>query len=74
MQEMNIALKECKFGVFHLRLLVTSFIGATSCVLVTGTTSYLLPFAECDLQMDLVQKGVLNAAPYIGKSLLHCLV
>ncbi|CAH0401446.1 unnamed protein product [Chilo suppressalis] len=66
MQEVNAALKECGFGIFHARLLLTSFIGIIASVLVSTSTSYLLPSAECDLHMDLVQKGLLNAIPYFG--------
>ncbi|CAH0764157.1 unnamed protein product [Diatraea saccharalis] len=66
MQEVNAALKECGFGIFHARLLLTSFIGYVAGVLVSTSTSYLLPTAECDLHMDLVQKGLLNAIPYFG--------
>lgn len=66
MEEMNIALKECTFGKFHLRLLGAAFLGTVANVLVSNVTAYLLPNAECDLKMNLVQKGLLNAIPYIG--------
>lgn len=64
---MDIALKECKFGKFHYRLLGATFLGTTANILVSVITAYLLPNAECDLNMNLVQKGVLNAIPFIGK-------
>ncbi|KAG7301703.1 hypothetical protein JYU34_014680 [Plutella xylostella] len=66
MQEMDIALKECKFGLFHVRLLFTAFIAFIANVLVTTSSAYLLPTAECDLGMGLVHKGILNAMPYVG--------
>lgn len=66
MQELDNALKECKFGRFHLRLLASGLMGTVANVLVSNT-GYLLPNAECDLKMNLVQKGLLNAIPYIGQ-------
>ncbi|XP_047525421.1 synaptic vesicle glycoprotein 2A-like isoform X1 [Pieris napi] len=62
----NLALKECGFGKFHLRLLFSSFVAHTAGVIATATTPYILPIAECDLDMNLVEKGVLNAIPYLG--------
>ncbi|XP_047525432.1 uncharacterized protein LOC125063180 isoform X2 [Pieris napi] len=61
----NLALKECGFGKFHLRLLFSSFVAHTAGVIATATTPYILPIAECDLDMNLVEKGVLNAIPYL---------
>ncbi|XP_075981464.1 uncharacterized protein LOC142980066 isoform X2 [Anticarsia gemmatalis] len=66
MQEINKALEACKFGRFHVRLLFTAFVGFIAITLVTNSTSYLLPNAECDLNMNLKQKGVLSAMPYFG--------
>ncbi|CAH2235318.1 jg5888 [Pararge aegeria aegeria] len=63
MQEVNLALKECGLGLFHIRLLCTSFFGMASGVAVLNSTPYILPVAECDLNMSLLQKGVLNAMP-----------
>ncbi|CAG5058194.1 unnamed protein product [Parnassius apollo] len=70
MQEINTALKECGVGWFHVLLLSTSCVGLIAGVLVTNTTPYLLPVAECDLNMSLLQKGLLNAMPYIGMTLV----
>ncbi|KAG6458862.1 synaptic vesicle glycoprotein 2B [Manduca sexta] len=66
MQEINEAYKACKFGLFHVKLLVITFVGFVAGVAVSNTTAYLLPSAECDLKMSLVQKGLLNAMPYLG--------
>nr|XP_049700800.1 major myo-inositol transporter IolT isoform X1 [Helicoverpa armigera] len=66
MQEINKAYEVCKFGWFHVKLLFVSFFGCIASILVTNTTSYLLPIAECDLNMNLKQKGLLNAMPYFG--------
>ncbi|XP_053614510.1 uncharacterized protein LOC128677584 [Plodia interpunctella] len=66
MQEVNDCLKACQFGRFHIRLLAATFVGYVSGVGVISTTSFLLPSAECDLNMTLLQKGILNAIPYLG--------
>ncbi|CAH0696058.1 unnamed protein product [Spodoptera exigua] len=66
MQEINKAYELSKFGRFHVKLLFVSFFGCIASILVTNTTSYLLPIAECDLNMNLKQKGLLTAMPYFG--------
>ncbi|XP_022813802.1 uncharacterized protein LOC111364911 isoform X1 [Spodoptera litura] len=66
MQEINKAYELSKFGRFHVKLLFVSFFGCVASILVTNTTSYLLPIAECDLNMNLKQKGLLTAMPYFG--------
>ncbi|KAL0820155.1 hypothetical protein ABMA28_006089 [Loxostege sticticalis] len=66
MSEVEEALKKCGFGLFHVRLLITTFVGVMSMVLVNNTTSFLLPIAECDLKMNLAQKGLLTAIPFVG--------
>ncbi|XP_052743699.1 synaptic vesicle glycoprotein 2A [Bicyclus anynana] len=70
MQEVNLALKECGLGVFHIRLLCTSFFGIACGVAVLNSTPYILPVAECDLNMSLLEKGVLNAMPFLGMVLI----
>ncbi|CAH2042667.1 unnamed protein product, partial [Iphiclides podalirius] len=70
MQEIDLALKECGVGWFHVLLLSSALVGLIAGVLVTNTTPYILPIAECDLNMSLLQKGLLNAVPYIGMTLV----
>ncbi|CAB3251089.1 unnamed protein product [Arctia plantaginis] len=65
-QDINKVFEECKFGRFHIRLLLTTFAGFIASILVTNSTSYLLPIAECDLDMNLRQKGLLTAMPFFG--------
>ncbi|XP_045537571.1 synaptic vesicle glycoprotein 2B [Papilio machaon] len=74
MQEVDLALKECGIGWFHVLLLTSSIIGLIAGILVTNTTPYIIPIAECDLNMSLIQKGLLNAMPYIGMTLVSILV
>ncbi|XP_034835279.1 synaptic vesicle glycoprotein 2B-like [Maniola hyperantus] len=70
MQEVNLALKECGLGLFHIRLMCTSFFGVAAGVAVLNSTPYILPIAECDLNMSLLEKGVLNAMPFVGMVLI----
>ncbi|KAJ8717445.1 hypothetical protein PYW08_005844 [Mythimna loreyi] len=66
MKEIDAALIACTFGRFHIKLLSIAFVGFLAGILASSTTAYLLPSAECDLKMDLLQKGLLNAMPYVG--------
>ncbi|XP_045504264.1 synaptic vesicle glycoprotein 2C-like [Colias croceus] len=61
------ALKICKFGWFHLRLLLASLCGMLATIMMTTTSSFILPIAECDLDMDNMMKGWLNAIPFLGQ-------
>ncbi|XP_013139438.1 PREDICTED: synaptic vesicle glycoprotein 2C-like [Papilio polytes] len=57
----------CKFGRFHIRLLFTSMAAVFASTMVTTTSSYILPMAECDLNMSIMHKGLLNAMPFFGQ-------
>ncbi|XP_038211393.1 synaptic vesicle glycoprotein 2B-like [Zerene cesonia] len=72
-QEVNLALKECGFGRFHLRLILAAFFGLVSGIVLGNSTPYVLSEAECDLNMNLLQKGILNAMPFTGM-LTSCVV
>ncbi|CAB3251085.1 unnamed protein product [Arctia plantaginis] len=65
-KQVDAALKACTFGYFHIKLLLIAFVGNIAGVFISTSTGYLLPVAECDLQMTLLRKGVLNAMPYTG--------
>ncbi|CAH2042665.1 unnamed protein product, partial [Iphiclides podalirius] len=67
-EELDIALKECGFGLFHVMLLLASLIGFIAGTSVSNTTPYILPIAECDLDMNLLEKGFLNAIPFVGQT------
>ncbi|XP_050355016.1 synaptic vesicle glycoprotein 2C-like [Nymphalis io] len=67
MQILEEALTLCKFGKFHLRLLAATLCAAVALMTVTTTTSYILPIAECDLNMNILHKGILNGMPFFGQ-------
>lgn len=66
MQRLEHAMVHCGFGRFHYRLLLAALCACFANNLLTINTSFLLPSAECDLGMDMMQKGLLNAVPFIG--------
>ncbi|XP_023943062.1 synaptic vesicle glycoprotein 2B isoform X2 [Bicyclus anynana] len=67
MKVLEDALTLCKFGKFHLLLLAATLCSIFAAMLVTTTSSYILPVAECDLKMTIMFKGLLNAIPFLGQ-------
>ncbi|GBP15310.1 Synaptic vesicle glycoprotein 2B [Eumeta japonica] len=66
MRNLEDAMCLCKFGRFHWRVLAAALAACFANNIVTANTSYLLPAAECDFDMSINQKGLLNAAPFVG--------
>ncbi|XP_073831034.1 uncharacterized protein [Musca autumnalis] len=64
--DFETAIKACGFGRFNILLLVAALPAVMATVLETAVVSYILPSAECDLSLDLLDKGVLNAITYAG--------
>uniref|UniRef100_A0A1I8P2T6 Major facilitator superfamily (MFS) profile domain-containing protein n=1 Tax=Stomoxys calcitrans TaxID=35570 RepID=A0A1I8P2T6_STOCA len=64
--DFETAVKACGFGRFNILLLCVSIPAIMACVFETAVMSYILPSAECDLSLDLVDKGILNAIAYAG--------
>ncbi|XP_053964320.1 synaptic vesicle glycoprotein 2B-like isoform X2 [Anastrepha ludens] len=60
------AMDTAGFGIFNYVLLLVGVFAALASVFETSTMSYILPVAECDLEMTLRDKGLLNAATYAG--------
>ncbi|XP_013186056.1 synaptic vesicle glycoprotein 2B [Amyelois transitella] len=67
MQILEEALLLGKFGKFHVRLMIATLAAVLASTAVTTTASYILPNAECDLNMTIMQKGLLNAMPFFGQ-------
>ncbi|XP_073959676.1 synaptic vesicle glycoprotein 2B-like [Choristoneura fumiferana] len=67
MQILEEALELCKFGRFNFKLMFATLLAVFSYTSVTTTSSYILPSAECDLNMSIMQKGLLNAMPFVGQ-------
>lgn len=62
------AISATKFGCFNytLTLLMTFPVGLST-TFVTTSISYVIPAAECDLKLTMIDKGLLNSSVYIGK-------
>ncbi|PSN56139.1 hypothetical protein C0J52_03326 [Blattella germanica] len=54
------------FGKFNILLMLVAIPSAWSTVFDTTTMSYVLPSAECDLNLSNFNKGVLNSVVYAG--------
>ncbi|XP_049820151.1 synaptic vesicle glycoprotein 2B [Aethina tumida] len=60
------AVEACSFGKFNVFLLLVAIPSAMSPVFESSTMSYVLPVAECDLNLSLQNKGMLNAITFGG--------
>lgn len=64
--DFEAAIEATGYGYFNYLLLL---VGMPSCIAThyeTSTISFLLPSAECDLHLQLNDKGLLNAVTYAG--------
>jgi hypothetical protein len=57
------------YGRFNYMLNVVAIPAAWSTLFDTTTMSYILPSAECDLNLSNLDKGILNAMVYGGKAM-----
>lgn len=64
--DFETAIDTAGFGLFNVLLILVAIPAAMGTVYETSTMSYILPSAECDLQLSLLDKGVLNAITYAG--------
>ncbi|XP_045483324.1 synaptic vesicle glycoprotein 2B-like isoform X2 [Harmonia axyridis] len=60
------AITATRFGKFNIFLILVSIPGRWSNLFETTTMSYVFPAAQCDLNLSLGNKGVLNAITYLG--------
>ncbi|KAK9758798.1 Sugar transporter [Popillia japonica] len=60
------AISATGFGKFNLILLMLSVPCGWASIMDTTTMSYVVPAAHCDLDLNLEQRGMLNAITYLG--------
>lgn len=60
------AIGATRYGAFNFILLLAGLPCCIATVYETSTMSYVVPSAECDLKLSLMDKGVLNAITYAG--------
>jgi MFS family permease len=64
--EFEEAIKKCGFGKFNY-ILITLAGGLMACAFVELTSvNFILPVAECDLNLSTSDKGILSAIGYVG--------
>ncbi|XP_075157921.1 uncharacterized protein LOC142231187 [Haematobia irritans] len=64
--DFETAITQCGFGRFNILLILITFPAFMALVIETGVISYILPSAECDLDLSLMDKGILNAITFCG--------
>ncbi|CAD7093693.1 unnamed protein product [Hermetia illucens] len=64
--DFETAISATDYGIFNYVLLVILMPSCLSSVYQTSTMSYIFATAECDLKLQLVDKGILNAITYAG--------
>ncbi|XP_036344025.1 synaptic vesicle glycoprotein 2B-like [Rhagoletis pomonella] len=64
--DFETAMEVAGFGTFNILLIISALPAAIATVVETSTMSYILPSAECDLKLTLLDKGLLNAITYLG--------
>ncbi|EDV41573.1 uncharacterized protein Dana_GF17440, isoform A [Drosophila ananassae] len=64
--DFETAIAECGFGLFNVFILFSAVPCLAAMVFSASALSYVMPSAECDLNLTLVQKGMLNAVTYGG--------
>lgn len=60
------AIEAASFGKFNIFLILSVIPAALACIQEVTTMSYVFPAAQCDLELDLEDKGLLNAITYGG--------
>lgn len=65
--DFETAIAETGFGKFNYILLLIAIPSGWAALLESISMSYVFPAAQCDLQLTMNDKGLLNAATYIGK-------
>lgn len=64
--DFEAAIAATGYGRFNYILLLVAMPCCMTTVFETTTMSYVLPSAECDLNLSLADKGILNAITYTG--------
>lgn len=62
------------YGRFNLLLMLIAWPCCMSAVYESACISYIIPIAECDLQLSLLDKGILNAIAYAGSCIFDMFI
>lgn len=66
--DFEAAIAECGFGLFNVFIMLCSIPCLTAMVFSASAISYIMPTAECDLKLTLMDKGLMNAVTYAGRA------
>ncbi|KAH8267624.1 hypothetical protein KR018_009088, partial [Drosophila ironensis] len=64
--DFETAIAQCGFGLFNIFVLFSAVTCLSAMVFSASSLSYVMPSAECDLDLTLFQKGMINAVTYAG--------
>lgn len=64
--DFEAAISATGYGRFNLLLMAVGFLCCTGSMADTTVVAYILPRAECDLDLTMSDKGALNANTYVG--------
>lgn len=65
--DFETAISAAQFGKFNFILILLALPMCWCTIFETTTMSYVFPAAQCDLDLSLEDKGLLNAVTYGGK-------
>ncbi|XP_067639467.1 synaptic vesicle glycoprotein 2B isoform X4 [Eurosta solidaginis] len=66
--DFETAIEMAGFGKFNILLILCAFPAAAATIVETSVMSFILPSAECDLKLTLIDKGLLNGVTYLVHS------
>lgn len=61
------AIKATGFGKFNVLLMFIAIPCSFAQIVEQVSIAYIVPIAQCDLQLSLENKGVLNSVGYVGE-------
>ncbi|KAH8311003.1 hypothetical protein KR044_003834 [Drosophila immigrans] len=64
--DFETAIAECGFGLFNVFIMVCAMPCLSAMVFSASAMSYVMPSAECELKLSLLDKGIMNAVTYAG--------
>ncbi|XP_064547354.1 synaptic vesicle glycoprotein 2B isoform X1 [Drosophila montana] len=64
--DFETAIAECGFGLFNVFIMICAMPCLSAMVFSASSMSYVMPTAECELKLTVLDKGLMNAVTYAG--------
>lgn len=64
--DFETAISACGFGIFNVIVVFCALMCLTAMVFSSSVISYVMPTAECHLNLSVMDMGMLNAMTYSG--------